>query len=616
MKTFRRISALLLALLLTALYGCGDNTPIDTDPSSSAQTDSGQSGTSDEQTGESDKSAYVNPVFSVPGGLYSSAASLSLSLPDNAPNGAYITYTTDGGEPSADGNKYASELSVANGNTVAVRAACFSSDGVQLGRIKTNTYIYSKSASATLVVSLVASDDNLYGENGIITNSSQSGTAWERPCHVEIFDAGGNELISQDAGIRVFGGSSRGLPQKSFRVVARKDGYYDELKYNGSGSFDCALFDGRRVVSGDSAGTILARYDRFILRNGGNDSIQATAADPLRMTLTRDAVANAFMAQYAPNVATQTSRFAVVYLNGEYYGILDMKEDVNDDYMQNVYGLDKTKITVIKSELDTTRHCSEHSSGGQCRFCNVWFYYEVDDGEPTELDEYTAMCKAALKAYEGSAEQRAAGYTELCREIDINNFMQYAAVSLYCCNTDWPHNNVRVWRYTGEAADGNAYSDGKWRFTTRDMDFSFGRYISSDILPELYTLADCDNVNFTLGNYKTGKYVYDGNYPDSLYVQGLLALCLTDSGFRADFKALCDTLCSEEAATFLKNTMNAYSAQISGQMSEFISYLKGTISSKYKLSVWKANAEEMLTWADSRPAYFSQYINKTLKNFN
>jgi hypothetical protein len=100
----------------------------------------------------------------------------------------------------------------------------------------------------------------------------------------------------------------------------------------------------------------LQRYDRFILRNGGNDSIQATAADPDMMTLTRDAVSNAFVAEFAPEVTYQTSRFAVVYLNGEYYGILDMKEDINDDYMLNVYGLDKDKITVIKSELDTTRH--------------------------------------------------------------------------------------------------------------------------------------------------------------------------------------------------------------------------------------------------------------------
>ena len=49
---------------------------------------------------------------------------------------------------------------------------------------------------------------------------------------------------------------------------------------------------------------------------------------------------------------------------------------------------------------------------------------------------------------------------------------------------------------------------------------------------------------FTLGNYKNGAYKYDGNYPDSLYLQGLLALCLKNEDFRARFLAFCDSLCT------------------------------------------------------------------------
>lgn len=113
---------------------------------------------------------------------------------------------------------------------------------------------------------------------------------------------------------------------------------------------------------------MLDKYDSFILRNGGNDSLLHTAVDPTNATLLRDGVVNNFAQTWAPAVDCSLSRFAVVYINGAYYGLLDMRENLNEDYVKRVYGVDDADVAVIKSELDTTRHCELHANGGACRF--------------------------------------------------------------------------------------------------------------------------------------------------------------------------------------------------------------------------------------------------------
>ena len=550
------------------------------------------------------------PQFSIEGGFYSSSKKLKISVPDGAPRGSRITYTTDGSEPEKSSKIFLDAIEVARSANAAtvVRASVFDPDGNRLGPIVTETYLRADEGRFTTpVISLVTEKKNLRGSSGILDHPRESGKAWERPCHVEIFLPTGERVISQDAGIRVFGGSSRVLEQKSFRLVARRDGYYDAEKYDGKGSFAYPFFAGRTVMAGPDAGEEAVRYDRLILRNGGNDSMQATAADPRDMTLTRDAAANAFFAAHTDRVAVQTSRFVTVYLNGEYYGILDMKEDVNDDYLRNIYGLDKEKITVIKSELDTTRHCAKHADGGSCRFDDVWFYYAVDEGPESELDEYEAMCQAALSALGGDRDALDAAYEALSRQLDTDSFLEYAALCLYVCNTDWPHNNIRVWRYTGEPEEGNPYTDGRWRYATRDLDFSFGRY-ECLVLPEIYTQADTDNISFTLGNYKNGAYAYDGNYPDSLHLQGLLALCLCNDGFRARFLAYAESLCTDESEAGLKAIMEDCAAQIEAEIPRHIGQWKGTIDAGLTADRWRENTDAMLRWAEERPAYFRQYL--------
>ncbi len=615
MKNIRFLSLMLSAVMALSVFASCKNDSDYTDTQVTTDTKQDRpppQDTNSEDDGLTD-SKFADAVFSVNGGFYSESQELILSLPENAPADACIRYTLNGDEPTMTSATYTKGIPICTDtDSSCVRAACFSKDGQLLGRIVTNTYIKCDDKRfSNMVVSIVSDNGSLYGTKGIIDNPTQSGKTWERPCHVEIFKSNGEEIISQDAGLRIYGGSSRTLPQKSFRLVARKNGYYDETKYNGAGVFEYPFFENRKILSGADEGKILTRYDRLILRNGGNDSLQHGAQDSLSPTLLRDQVANNFALKYAPEVPAQSSKFVTVYLNGEYYGILDMKEDINDDYFANLYGIEnKDMVTVVKSELDTKRKCDIHEHGDECRFCGTWFYYEVDNGSESALTELDAIYNMITQCSDGEYDSV---YQKISERIDLENYIQYVAMNLFLANNDWPHNNVRLWKYSGTPIADNPYTDGKWRFTMRDADFSFGRY-SSGNPPELYTQADSDSFNFMLGAFY-GKYKYYADYGDPLYLKTILNFCLKNPEFKSEFETYCMSLVSNDAIKALTRMMANSQNSIAGEIPYHLNRWTGTINPDLTLDRWNVSCSLMKRWTEPRKGYFAQYLNECLSNY-
>src|SRR5690625_4093818 len=67
-------------------------------------------------------------------------------------------------------------------------------------------------------------------------------------------------------------------------------------------------------------------------------------------------------------------------------------------------------------------------------------------------------------------------YDTIEQWIDIDNFIDYYITQIYIANTDWPHNNIKMWRYTGEANEQSTFTDGRWRWLLYDTDFGFSQY--------------------------------------------------------------------------------------------------------------------------------------------
>lgn len=565
------------------------------DTGNAEQTDA-ENTTASEET-SSDASARINPVFSVVGGVYESDIALTVTVPEHAPAGTTVHYTTDGSIPTVRSKLLSADETLTlpgRSGTVVIRAVCVDTDGNAIGAAVTNTYIRAKSISSPLYrISITAPEQDL---DRIIGNYANSD---EIVAHIEMVNPAGERVISQDGGLRIFGGTSRALPQKSFKIIARKTERMDSVYYEGTGSFRYAFFENRTVRSGKNAGDVLDKYDSLILRNGGNDSMQHSSVDPNSATLLRDGLANNFAANVCKTLDYANSTFAAVYLNGEYYGILDLRENMNEDYVRRVYGVDDQYVDIVKSEVDTSR-------GG--RFDGRWFYYESDSKAAIKALE--SLCRKAKNGMNRTGDDFRAVFDEIASKVDLESLKEYFALNLYICNTDWPHNNVKVWRYSGEAVEGISVTDGKWRFMTRDMDLGMGRYRSAP-LPEIYTLADTDTFYRTLGNFVSGFADDSQLYPDSLGLQALFAFVLKDETFRQEFTDYCRLLASKENVTLLKNLYAESVSQISSEIPVHIKRWKSTLGG-YTAKTWKSAHQEIEQFIDARPAYFLTYLDQAM----
>lgn len=547
------------------------------------------------------------PTFSVEGGLYTDDLTVELTASEEYE----IYYTLDGSVPAMKTSrtkKYTEPICVAVGDGekgTVIRAACFA-DGVLVGNVTTETYVPVKAKASTLYTVMISVDK--IDLNNMTSNYTQK---IERPAHVEIVTPEGERVISQDAGLRLFGGSSRDQAQKSFKITARREGYFGEdAVYTGKGTFHYELFPNRIVKAGKDAGEVLDRYDSFILRNGGNDSMLATNCEPLSPSLIRDGLANNFASQVAPHVDTSYSQFAAVYINGEYYGLLDMRENQNENYVRRVYGVDDEDVVVIKSELDTTKRCRNHDNGAFCRFCGSWFFYESEEGNMTArraMNAWKTLCKDAIAAINADDATYDAMYEQVSASLDMENFKEYMALGLFLCNTDWPHNNVKLWKYTGDAIEGIDVTDGKWRFMTRDMDMSMARYDSAHVLPELDSTYDADMFWRVLGNYKS-YYGYSNSgttqlYSDALYIQGLFVFCMRNDDFRTAFSAYCNELAGSESKALLADLCDELEAQIAPEIERHIDRWSYA-NSGYTASHWQASVKKVEQFISRRHTYF------------
>lgn len=257
-------------------------------------------------------------------------------------------------------------------------------------------------------------------------NFSQKGKEWERPVTVQIIGEDGTFAFEQDMGIRIMGAATRRYYQKSFRLTAR-DEYGDNY-------FDHELIDG--LVT-DGFGQPLDKYKSFVLRNGGNDYGYAQIRDAFIQSRVADR-----------DFATQATEPAIVFINGEYWGLYVITEDYSDNYIKHNFDIKKSNVVLIKNG-------------------------ELEEGEETDIELYNQLVDAIYsKDFSDPAD-----YAWLESVMDMRSLLDYLAVNLYINNEDGPlyGNNWRIWRVR-EPAEGNEYADGRWRAMLYDTEFSTGLY--------------------------------------------------------------------------------------------------------------------------------------------
>lgn len=287
----------------------------------------------------------------------------------------------------------------------------------------------------------------------VTANFTQRGKDWERPVSVTYLPAEGDGF-TQEMGMRIKGGASRGNNQKSLRLIARKD--------YGAKRVDYELYPDNMREDGEG---VVSQYKSFTLRCGGNDTDFGKIRDPYIANLS-----TGLRFQTAQNMA------CLAFINGEYWGLYTLNEEYTDSFFQYHYGIDDKEIVIVK--------CGE-----------------LDEGEEEDIALYEAMYDAIALTDMTDPD----AYAHACELLDMGSFADYCAVQLYILNSDgiFQHNNWEMWR-TRTVSDASPYADGKWRMMLYDTDFSSGIYTGGEG-------GDTDNVLPAITT------AYEGRHPGVLF---------------------------------------------------------------------------------------------------
>ena len=378
------------------------------------------------------------PVFSQKGCVFTSSKTirLQISMPEETPEGTVIRYTTDGKEPTSTSTVYQSPILINSNKVIRAKLFC---DGYLSPISTAQSYIFLGREMTISVISIVT-DDRYMNDNaiGIIKNNpnKENKKDWRRPINIEMFDAPGSEsVINQLCETRVMGGQSREHPLKSLAVYANKR--------FGVKRFDYEFFPDQKPG--------LTDFKSIMLRNAGNDF------GGLYM---RDAIIQRVMAENA-DIDWQAWRPAVIFLNGVYKGMLNIRERSNDD---NIYTNYKDESGNGLEDIDMVEISQENSQ-------------MVEELKAGTLDNYNAF-----KAFYNQAGHTLDEYEQI---MDCQEFINIMIMNLYYCNLDFPGNNIVVWRPTAEG--------GRWRWIAKDTDFGLGLYGRN-------------------ANYNTIEWIYNHNY--------------------------------------------------------------------------------------------------------
>jgi len=460
------------------------------------------------------------------------------------------------------GSNTAPEENVFKGTVV--KAAVFSESGEILTDISVESYFVSEDIFTQYgdlpIVSIVTDADNFYDdETGIYVNYEESGSDWERPVYFEMFEADGTSVISQNMGVRINGGTTRSLAQKALRFYAKSS--YDEE----NPTIEYELFEGLTTSYSDD---ILTTFKRVILRSSGNDNSGTLFRDALMQELVSDL-----------NVDTQASRPCVSFVNGEFWGIYNIRERYDDHYFANHYDIDTDNVAVL-----------EISSGSSTP--------EINEGDESDLAFYNEM----IAFFNSNSMTDEVSYLKAQEYIDIDNLIDYYITNIYSGNTDWPANNNEFWRYKTDNGgyDDTAewYMDGRFRWIIKDMDWGFG----------LMGQTSSDTLAHAMNESSSGEGGRGGGNSGFTSAESTLMFrkLLENEEFLEKFiNRFCDVMNTNYDTDTVVALINEMKTAIEPAIEEQSNRYPSSVSS---VSSWESNVEKMIQFAQERTGYVQGFL--------
>ena len=481
------------------------------------------------------------PGFSEEGGVYSLAINLELLGNENS----RIFYTLDGSIPYiSSGIEYTGPIEI---DSSLVLRAILIEEGLLPSKIITHSYLINQ--NSTLPILSISTDpknlwDDEIGIHAIGTNGlsfwgvkANYWQDWERPIVLEFCEDDKSLAFKMNAGIAI-NGARRNLLQKSLRVFARK-------KY-GTELINYKIFPEKEI----------RQFSSIVLRNGGYPEF--------RSTLLRDGFMQTIISNNM-DVETQAYRPCILYINGKYWGIFNIREKQNEDYLKENNGIDPDNIDILENNKTVIEGDKNH-------YQNMIDFLESNDLSIQE------------------------NYDSVQQWMDIPNYIDYQIAQIYFSNLDWPGNNIKYWRPKSK--------DGKWRWMFFDVDAGFGLWSNYDY--NSIELATAENSQ-AWNNPPWSTFLLRNLLKNNEFADQFLQKFTAHLNFTFDSDIVIETL-----DKFITNIEGEFPKHIDRWATDCSPDNPETKDGCLfnNINIWYQNLDVMKTFAIERPKYTFDYLGK------
>lgn len=449
------------------------------------------------------------PVVDTPSKMFSGHLNVNVTIPA----GCTLRYTTNGSLPTLTNGSTSTTGQFNVMGTMNYRFRLFA-DGMLPSPVTTRSYIVNDNDYTLPILSVVSDPRFLYddslgvlvrGTNGKPGNGQSSkcnwNMSWDRPVNFSYMTTDGEMVLNQDVNLEMCGGWSRAWSPHAFKLKGSKE-------LGGDKNLPYPFFEDKPYI----------RNRTLQVRNGGNDT-GCRFKDPALQYIVQSSGIDIDCQSYQP---------VHEFINGQYIGVMNVREPNNKHYVYANYGWDDDEIDQFEMSPDSgyVQKCGSEAS-----------YLELVDH---------------LSADAANSET----YAEICKLLDIDEYVNYMAAELYLCNWDWPQNNVKGFRRS---------DDGKYRFVLFDLDGSFnnGNPFSTFMNKEIYTFDQLYPISL-------------GRVTDQIRFVTLFRNLLNNADFRRKF---IDTFCIMGGSVFEVNRALAIIDQLANRANPAMKIEGGSVNS-------------------------------------
>lgn len=471
-----------------------------------------------------DKRAVFTPLpsFNLPSGTYNTSLVIRLSGAEKEDN---IRYTLDGSRPIKNhGFVYAAPFKIES--TCVVRAAIFS-EGKHTESIATHTYFIQ--TEHTLPVFSLSTDSI----ETLLRTGDGSFFKGENLAQIEFFRQS-QSVFTINAGFRLLGLAIRYFPQKSIGLKLRTE--------YGSSTLNYPLFAQKPSLD---------KIHGFALRNSGNDNTRTLFRDGLMHTLISSGTSIDYLS-YEPTV---------LYVNGQYWGIYNLREKVSSQYVKENHLKNGKSIDLLEWKGAPIK-------GDEEDFNSMWKYFEETD---LSIPEH---------------------YVKATSMIDLQNFVDYTIAQTFYGNTDWPMANIKYWK--------SKKKNGQWRWILFDTDLAFE-------LNKTKCPGHHNSIAYVLGKNNCHLQHLDHALTESTTIFRSL---MQNESFRQRFVSrYLDLLNVNFKSEHVLKTIDSLHNQLADEMPNHISRWSQE-SGIRSMSQWENEVNMLRQFATERPDSIRQYLTE------